>query len=38
MDFITKFYLVEENTGQSKFVLTVMDNAIITGIHETVRS
>jgi hypothetical protein len=38
VDFTTKFYLVEENTVQSKLVLTVMDNRIITRAHDTERS
>jgi hypothetical protein len=32
-----KFYLVEENLRQSKFVLTVMDNGIISRVNEATR-
>lgn len=39
MDFITKkHYLVGENPRQSKFVLTVMDNGIISRVNEAIRS
>ena len=33
-----KNYLVEENLRQSKFVLTVMDNGIISRVNEAIRS
>jgi len=39
MDYITKkIYLVEENLRQSKFVLTVMDNGIISRVSEAIGS
>lgn len=39
MDFITKKnYLVEENLRQSKLVLTVMDNGIISRVNEAIGS